>query len=51
MLIRMLVSRAGVDSVQSVGDTIDVDSAEAIRMIDAGQAVPMRVAAKEKAVK
>lgn len=51
MKIKMLVSRASVDSVQSVGDEIDVDDAEAIRMIEAEQAIPVRTVAKEKAVK
>ena len=60
MKVRLLVSRAGAGFSQSAGDKIDVDTAEAARMIEAGQAVPIRdqkveratqKAAVEKAVK
>lgn len=60
MKVRLLVSRAGAGFSQSAGDEIDVDTAEAARMIEAGQAVPIRdqkveratqKAAVEKAVK
>ena len=51
MLIRLLVSRAGPSGVQSRGEEIDVEQAEAVRMIDAGQALPVRAAPRpEKAV-
>lgn len=39
MKVRLLVSRAGVGFSQNAGDEIDVDTAEAARMIEAGQAV------------
>lgn len=42
MKVRLLVSRAGVGFSQNAGDEIDVDTAEAARMIEAGQAVPIR---------
>jgi len=38
MLIKLLVSRAGVNFSQTAGDIVEVDNAEAVRMIDAGQA-------------
>jgi hypothetical protein len=46
MLIKLLVSRAGVSFSQSAGEIVEVDNAEAVRMIDAGQAE----AAKKEAV-
>lgn len=51
MKIRLLVSRAGPAGVDNRGDEIEVADAEAIRMIDAGQAEPLRDAPAEKAVK
>lgn len=51
MKIKLLVSRAGANFSQSAGDEIDVDDKEAIRLIDAGQAEPVREQVKEKAVK
>lgn len=50
MKVRLLVSRAGVGFVQSPGDEIDVDAAEAVRMIERGQAEPVREAPPERAV-
>ena len=38
MLIKLLVSRAGVNFSQTAGDIVEVENAEALRMIDAGQA-------------
>ena len=38
MKIKLLVSRAGVDFVQNVGDEIEVSDKEGRSMIDAGQA-------------
>tara|TARA_R110000782_G_scaffold140532_1_gene233115 strand:+ start:366 stop:569 length:204 start_codon:yes stop_codon:yes gene_type:complete len=38
MLIKLLVSRAGVNFSQSAGEIVEVEAAEALRMIDAGQA-------------
>lgn len=49
MKIRLLVSRAGATFSQNAGDTIEVDEAEGLRMIEAGQAVV--VTEKETAVK
>jgi hypothetical protein len=54
MLVKMLVSRSGAGGASNAGDEIEVDTAEAERMIAAGQAVPVRKARKgkpEKAVK
>lgn len=51
MKIKMLTSQAGVDFVRNPGDELDVPDAEAIRMIEAGIAEPVRVEAKmEKTV-
>mgnify|MGYP000055850158 CR=1 FL=1 len=38
MLIKLLVSRAGVNFSQTAGDIVEVENAEALRMISAGQA-------------
>lgn len=51
MKIRLLVSRAGDGFVQNRGDEIEVADAEAIRMIAAEQAEPLRDAAVERAVR
>lgn len=52
MKVRLLVARATVSGLQDIGDEIDVTDAEAIRMVDAGQAVPVRTArAPERAVR
>lgn len=51
MKIRLLVSRSGPAGAQNRGDEIEVGDAEAIRMIEAGQAEPMREAPVERAVK
>lgn len=37
MKVKLLISRAGVDFSQNRGDTIEVDEAEGVRMIAAGQ--------------
>ena len=39
MRVRLLVSRASVASSHAPGDELEVDRAEALRMIAAGQAV------------
>jgi hypothetical protein len=50
--VKMLVSRAGPTLSQSVGEVVDVDAAEAKRMIDAGQAEMVREGpAPEKATR
>lgn len=51
MKIRLLVSRSGPAGAQNRGDEIEVSDAEAIRMIEAGQAEPMRDAVVERAVR
>jgi len=38
MLIKLLVSRAGVNFSQTAGDIVEVENAEALRMISVGQA-------------
>ena len=50
MKITLLVSRATVTESQNRGDVIEVDDAEAIRMIAAGQAEPVAEVAVERAV-
>ena len=50
MRIKLLVSRAVLGPPQDAGDEIDVPDAEAIRMIEAEQAVPVRAKTPERAV-
>lgn len=50
MKIKLLVARATVAGAENRGDVIEVESAEAKRMIEAGQAEPVRGSAPEKAV-
>jgi hypothetical protein len=38
MKVKLLISRAGPDFSQTAGEVIEVDQAEALRMIAAGQA-------------
>lgn len=45
MKIKMLVSMAGAEAI-NVGDERDVDDAEAKRLIEAGYAMPIAIAAK-----
>jgi hypothetical protein len=49
MKIKLLTSRVGAVFSQNAGDEIDVDSAEAARMIAAGQAIPVRDQKAERA--
>ena len=49
MKIRLLVSRSGAEGAFSAGDEIEVSGAEGKRMIEAGQAEPVRAAARETA--
>ena len=42
MKVKLLVSRAGVNFSQSVGDEITVSDAEAMRMVKANQAEPVK---------
>lgn len=52
MKIRMLVSTAGVDFALSPGDeTGRFSAAEATRMVEAGQAIPVEGEKVERAVK
>lgn len=51
MKVELLVPRATATGAENRGDVIDVDAAEGKRMIEAGQAVLVRSAAKaEKTV-
>lgn len=50
MKIKLLVSRATATGAQNRGDVIETDQAEAIRMIEAGQAEPVAEIAVESAV-
>lgn len=51
MQVKLLVARAGAQGAQNRGEVIDVSTDEAARMIEAGQAEPVRGAKLEKAVK
>lgn len=52
MQIKLLTSRASARGAQNRGDIIEVPNDEAIRMIEAGQAEPVRTAVlAEKATK
>jgi hypothetical protein len=50
MQVRLLVSRAGANFSQSAGETVDLPEGEAVRMIEAGQAEPVRGETVERAV-
>ena len=51
MQVKLLVPRAAAVGSQNRGDIVDVSDAEAIRMIEAGQAEAVRSVAPERAVK
>jgi hypothetical protein len=51
MKIKLLTSRAGADGAFAAGDEIEVSDAEAARMIEAGQALPVREQRVEKATR
>lgn len=51
MKIKMLVSMAGTDFALSPGDEYECSEAEAIRHIEAGNAVPVAEPKVERAVK
>lgn len=51
MKVKLLTARAGAMGSQNRGDEIEVTDAEAIRMIDAGQAEAVRSVTPERAVK
>jgi hypothetical protein len=42
MQVKLLVSRATATGAENRGETVEVQDAEAIRMIEAGQAEPVR---------
>jgi len=50
MQIKLLMARATATGSQNRGDVVDVSDAEAVRMIEAGQAQPVRAAQPEKAI-
>jgi len=52
MQIKLLIARATATGSQNRGDVIETSNAEAVRMIQAGQAEAMRTAAEpERAVR
>ena len=51
MQVKLLTSRAGADFSQAVGEVVTVNDAEAVRMIEAGQAEPVSAPKKETATK
>ena len=52
MKVKLLVARAAATGAENRGDVVEVSDDEAVRMIEAGQAEPIRTAkAPEKAVK
>ena len=51
MKVELLVSRAGIDFSQNVGDEIEVSTEEGKRMIEAGQAKPVRAVKTQKATR
>lgn len=50
MKVRLLISRATLKGGQMAGDEIEVSDAEAKRLIEAGQAEPLRRSRPEQAV-
>lgn len=50
MKVKLLIARASADGAQNRGDEIEVSAEEAKRMIEAGQAEPVRDVKPEKAV-
>ena len=51
MKVKLLIARATATGPENRGDVIEVSDAEAIRMIEAGQAEAVRSAPVEKAVR
>lgn len=49
MKVKLLVSRAGADGAYGPGDIVEVSTGEASRMIEAGQATPLRAEPVKKA--
>lgn len=50
MRVVLSVSRSGPQGVFHAGDEIEVSDEDGRRMIDAGQALPVRRAARERAI-
>lgn len=50
MRVRLLISRATVREAQNRGDIIEVSDGEGVRLIERGQAEPVREYVPEKAV-
>lgn len=50
MKITLLTSRVSAAGAQNRGDVIEVSDAEAVRMIEAGQAMPIADIVTERAV-
>jgi len=50
MRVRLLVGRATLTADEKIGQVVSVSDAEAVRMIEAGQAVPVRASPKVQAV-
>ena len=50
MKVKLLVARATLNGAENRGDVISVPDAEAIRMIEAGQAEPVRSVKPDLAV-
>ena len=51
MQVRLLTARASALGAQDRGAVVEVTAEEAARMIETGQAEPVRMAAPEKAVR
>ena len=51
MQVKLLISRAGAGFSQNAGDVVEVEDAEAVRMIAAGQAHAIGGQKKETATK
>jgi len=51
MQVKLLMARATATGSENRGDTITVSDAEAVRMIEAGQAEPIRAVEPDRAVK
>ena len=51
MKVKLLVARAAASGSENRGDIVEVSDAEAIRMVEQGQAELIREETKERAVK
>lgn len=51
MKVKLLVSRVGAGWAQSRGEIVEVSDSDAVSMIQAGQAEPVRAAPVERAAK